>query len=250
MAGVSLGAEVLSYAVPGQTRPRPPRPPVVRIVVVGLLLFPLTVLAAYPIAHSLPIGWTTVVVVQLPTDPKRHGGLAAIHIGAHGGGRGPSVDMTSGMLSYVGDFSNSAGVQPGYITVDLRDMTYVSTRVNFGNRRPLTQEAMQAELRVAGVVTGSGDTPELASAVVSGFQKLAIGDLPKFDASHGPSTRPPSYRIAYMEGTRWPRGLVWWPWYAPWCVPVWLLAWVLLTRWLLRRHRRRLGDHHAGTTAG
>jgi hypothetical protein len=109
---------------------------------------------------------------------------------------------------------------------------------------PLTHATVRAALERRGFDAASGEAVGLASAIIAEVQKFAAGQLPAFDASDGPENGPGAYRISYMEGFTWPRYAVWWPWYTPWCVPIWLVAWALLSRWLLRRHRRRLAAFH------
>lgn len=245
MSGPAPISDVLDYAAPGHTRiARPPRPPVVRIVVFGLLLFPLLLLAFYPIARLLPVGWWTVAVTQVPTNRKTaYGQTAAFHVGAHGAGRGASVPMASGTISYTGELRF-------WMTTDLRDLTCrpISGIGGANAPFPLTSNTLRRELEKSGFDATSGEAADLATAIMAEVQKLPAGQLPQFDATRGGATAPPAYRLSYMVGERWPRYLVWWPWYTPWCIPLWLAAWVLAARWLLVRHRRKLGSGAGGFT--
>jgi hypothetical protein len=230
---------LIDYASPGRTRvARPPRPPVVRTVLLGLLLFPLIVVLAYPIAWLLPFGWQTVAVTEVPTGRTRPDGFpAVVYIWGHGRSRGPSTRMTRGNIRYP----YYAGGPRLWMNVDLYEMTCRPTTAERGESPvavPLTDETLRAELVKGGFDPASGDVSGLTASIMSEVQKLAAGQLPAFDAA-GRGNRPPAYRISWMDGTRLPNGL-WFPWYTPWCVPIWLLAWALLARWLLRRHRRRL----------
>ena len=231
-------ADVLDYAAPGRKVARPPRPPVVRIVVFGLVLFPLIVALFHPIAWLLPVGTKTLAVVDVPTSRVRPDGFpAVVHISTGGPGTGVTTRMTGGAINYP----YYPGGPQFWMTIDLRDMTcWPLTEVGQSRvPRPLTQETVRTALEKGGFDSASGEVSRLTTSIMAEVQKLAAGQLPAFDAA-GVGNKPPAYHISWMEGTRWPRGLVWWPWYTPWCIPVWLLTWFLLARWLLRRHRRRL----------
>jgi hypothetical protein len=236
-------ADVLDYASPGRTRAaRPPRPPVVPIVLLGLVLFPLVVVLAYPIAWLLPFGWRTIAEIEVPTSRTRPDGFPAdVYVWGDGPGGGPSTRMTRGNIRYPYD----AGGPWLWMNVDLREMTFRPTTRDRGEgpfEVPLTHETLRAELVKGGFDTGSGEVSGLTASIMFEVQKLAAGQLPTFDAA-GRSKRPAAYRISWMEGTRLRYGL-WFPWYMPWCIPAWLLSWVLLAKWLLRRHRRRLAAFH------
>ena len=239
MAESHTTSEVLSYAAPGSALARAPRPPVVRIALLGLLLFPLIVAVIYPIAWLLPVGTKTLAVTEVPTGRTRPDGFpAVVRISTHGHGTGASTRMTRGGIDYPYD----AGGPQFWMIVDLRDMTCWPSGACGGRGvpLPLTHETIRASLERGGFDVASGEVAGLTSSIMAEVQKHAAGQLPAFDAAAGGANRPPSYHISWMEGTRWPHPLVWWPWYTPWCVPLWLLAWVLVARWLLRRHRRRL----------
>jgi hypothetical protein len=209
---------------------------VVRIVVFGLLLFPLIVVLAYPIAWLLPVGCWTEVITEVPTGLRDTGRQpVSMSFLANGPGRGGSVPMTWVTVQFDGRF---------LMNVDLGEMTYWPVRETGApnNIFPLTREGVMAELRARFALT-SDDASPLADTVMAELQNLAAGRLPP-PANTNTSTISMPYRMSHMEGVRWPRGMIWWPWYTPWCVPLWLLAWLLLARWLLRRHRRRLAAFH------
>ena len=246
MNGQAPISDVLDYAAPGHARiARPPRPPVVRIIILGLLLFPLLVLAFYPIARLLPFGWWTVAVTQVPTNRKTvYGQTAAFHIGAHGAGRGALVPMAWGRISYT-------GTTRFWMTMDLRDMScrHITSIGGANDPLPLTSDTLRRELEKSGFDATSGEAAGLAAAIMAEVQKLAAGQLPQFDATRGGAMGSPAYRLSYMDGEQWPRYLVWWPWYTPGCIALWLVASVLLERWLLRCHRRRLEHFYAVAVA-
>jgi hypothetical protein len=231
-------ADVLDYASPGRTRVAgPPRPPVQRIVLFGLLLFPLVVLLAYPIAWLLPAGWWTEVITEVPTglwDMNRQ--PVPMSFLADGPGRGDSVPMTWVTVQFDRRL---------LMNVDLRQMTYWPVR-EVGARNnlfPLTREGVMVELRRTRVALTPDQASGLADTIMAELQDLAAGRLPPPGKTDTSRILMP-YRMSQMDGSRWPRGMIWWPWYTPWCVPIWLVAWVLLGKWLLRRHRRRLAAFH------
>src|SRR5689334_21744429 len=128
-------ADVLDYASPGRTRAaRPPRPPVVPIVLFGLILFPLIIFVFYPVANALPFGWTTWVVFHLPVDDGKPGVRPEVEGWASGRGQGASVKMTTagaGLWTEAGE--------PFAITVDLTRMTYFATQPRSLPSAPLTR---------------------------------------------------------------------------------------------------------------
>lgn len=230
---------MLHYAAAHTRIARPPRRPVARIIILGLLLFPMIVLLGYPIAWLLPFRWQTLAVTEVPTSRTRPDGFpAVVYIWTHGPGAGPSTRMTRGNVRYP----YYAGGPRLWMNIDLRDMTCSPTE---RERLPLTHETVRAELQKGGF--GSGEVSGLTMSIMAEVQKLAAGQLPAFEAA-GRGNRPPAHRISWMEGTHLSNGF-WLPWYTPWCVPIWLLAWVLLARWFLRRHRRRLEHFHAVAVA-
>jgi len=230
-------AEVLDYAAPGRAAARPPRPPVVRIVVLGLVLFPLIVVAVYPVARSVQVGWLTVAVTDVPAGKVDESGRPIeFRIVANGTGRGASVPMTRVFVHYGRQY-------PFVIVADPRGMTREAGRGVDDPRGgvPLTSESLRAQLEANWFDPAPGEAARLADAIEAEVLNLAAGRLPASEVSPDAGPRPPGgYRYSYMLGTYWPRGMIWWPWYTGWCIPVWLLAWVLLGRWLLGRHRRRL----------
>jgi hypothetical protein len=231
MDNPEMNTEVLDYAAPSRAIPRPPRPPVVRIVVFGLLLFPLTVNLVYPVAYLLPFGWTTWVIVQIPTSGGGPNVESPVEVEASGPGSGPSVPMTLARTWWWTRADDRFG-----ITVDLNRMTYL-IEPRLSRPAPFTAAAVQKELEQHQVNPGEAEV--VAAAVVAKLQDLALGRLPE-DAGLGTGSRPRAHRWTSMQRAAWPPFLRAWPWYTPWCVPVWLVTWVLLAKWLLRRHRRRL----------
>jgi hypothetical protein len=232
---------VLGYAAPRQPSiARPPRPPFVRIILFGLLLFPLTVLVGYPVASALPYGWLANAQVGVPTTrPGQYGGSAAFHIIASGTGRGRSMKMTSAYVVYSG------AERPGQMDVDLRAMSYRLGLYGYEHLppRPLTHAAILDYISRGGFDPASAEASHIASQIFSELRMLATAP------GSADNTRQPSGGVRSlwhsMDGQSFIDFgefgyLIWLPWYTPWCVPLWLLAWVAMGKWLLRRHRRRL----------
>jgi hypothetical protein len=229
-------AKVIGYASPGRTRvARPPRPPVVWIVLFGLLLFPLTVVLAYPIAWLLPVGCWTIAETKLTTTwTDEFGSPITLFFRGDGPGRGRSVPMVRATVGSGGFVLN----------VNLEEKVYypVADVDKPQNTKPLTLDAVEAELRLARLDQQPGESAQLAADIMAELSNFRAGRLPPSEKTF--KLQPPPYHAYVMAGTNWPPDTIWWPWYTPWCVPIWLIAWVLLAKWLLRRHRRRLAAFH------
>jgi hypothetical protein len=230
--------EVLSYAAPETRVARPPRPPVVRISVFGLLLFPLVLLVSYPVVSVLPWGWDAQAYVKVTGQVPGEIGRAAFHVQARGTGRGRSTRFT-----HV--FVVSSGAKRGSVAqldADLKAMTYMLAYTR--PMRPITHEALVQYISQAGFATDSDEASAVAAALLDELRKLSRGELPPDVTGEPYLGQVPAVRYS-MSGTQhYDLGelgyLIWLPWYTPWCIPLWLLAWVLPARWLLRRHHRRL----------
>ena len=203
----------------------------VRTVLLGALLFPVVVLAAYPVARFMQRGWVTVVSEVTTTRGREWRTPPSIYVTAGGEGRGASVRMTWAHVYLTGGGNFT-------LNVDLRRMVYRRAGGGGPNAEtPLTREALAADLEQAGFGGGSA---EAAAAVEKELVDFAAGRLPASDLSV--DAAPISgYRRSYMVGTYRPRRWVWWPWFTLWCVPAWLVAWFVGCRLILRWHRARVG---------
>lgn len=227
--------EVLEYARPGRSHVATEnRPPVVRIIVWGLLLLPLILLLAYPVALLLPFGWETHTVTKIPVNrPGQYGGNAAFHVVAFGTGRGTWTQMNRGYINY-------SGHEYFLVLFDLRSMTYdhtISKREAFD--QPIEVESVKEHLVTAGFdpITAS----ESADAIVTDLRTLAASEL---EAGSPPISAGRRTTEVYhsLKGTAAINlgmfgHLLWWPWYTVYCLPLWICGWLLLGRWLMRRYR-------------
>ena len=228
---------IVEYRRPGATLAKGPSPRrILATVVVGALLLPVTLLIAYPVARLLPFGWEAVALVEVPTDrPGKYGGTAAFHITARGTGRGAGTRLESGYIVYSGrdeHFSIPA--------VDVQRMRFAHDYY-LPVDRPLDRTEMLKKLSDGGFDPSSAEAMLLADQITAEVRKLRDGQLPT-DRTGEPYPLATPCVYYQMAGTYWIDlgeygALIWLPWYAPFCVPVWLLASVLAGRRMLRRTR-------------
>lgn len=225
------------------------RPPVFRMLLAAMVLMPLTILATYPVARLFPFGWEAAAFADVPTlRPGQYGGTARFHIVASGTGRGDGTRLTSAYVVYSGT------ERPGQMDVDLTTMTYRLGLYGYENipARPLTPEAVRDYISRAGFDPATSECQMLAGAILTELQNLSTGVLPPDLTGEPYAGQVPAIRYT-MAGTHlidlgeygW---LLWLPWYWPFCLPVWLLASILVSRAMFRRYHRRLAEaiHAAG----
>ena len=74
----------------------------------------------------------------------------------------------------------------------------------------------------------------MADALIAELENLALGQLPPA------STLSVTYTMAGWNLSENRNSWLWLPWYTPYCVPLWLIAWLWIGRWFLRRHRQQM----------
>lgn len=226
---------VVEYRRPGATLPKGPSPRrILTTVVVGVLLFPVTLLVAYPVGRLLPFGWEASAYVEVPTDrPGTYGGKAAFHITARGTGRGAGTRLESAFIVYSG--------RDEHFSIPVVDVQ----RMRFAHDyylpviRPFDRTEMLRKLDEGGFDPSSAEAGLLADRIVAEVRKLSVGELPVDRTGEAYPLATPCVRYG-MAGTEWidlgEYGyLIWLPWYAPFCLPPWLLASVFVGRRMLRR---------------
>jgi hypothetical protein len=232
---------VLEYGTAGATRgPRPPGPPVLRLLAIGLVLLPLTVALGYPVACLLPWGWEAQAIVDVTTTlPGKYGPTANFHIVAGGTGRGSRARMTWAAIRF-------GGLQrPRPMHVDLVSMRYGR---DYGPwKHPLTRDAVRDYVLEAGFGPGSGEASSVTDTLTGELRKLAEGRLPP-DMTGRPYPWPVPSMSRSMTGTHLINigefgYLLWWPWYGPYCLPFWAAAWWWAGRPLIRRYRFNLAEY-------
>ena len=232
-------AELLSYAAPGAAPSRAPRPPVVRIVVLGLLLCPVILGIGYGVASLIPWGWDSycIVIIARPLWPED----AMFYVVAKGTGGRHSTRFTSVYVAYTGQ------PDPGRLDVDLAAMMVRPAHAP-GGAVPLKRSTIDNYISRAGFEPGTDYGKLLSGAIAGELEKLARGELPP-DVTDRPSSQDVLNHVRYeMRGIGVGPGYsVWLPWFTPYCIVSWLIAWLLLARWLLRRHRRYLERMSSGT---
>jgi hypothetical protein len=224
---------ILSYGRPGieQVR-RPPGPPVLRVLMTGLVLLIAVLLIAYPIARLLPYGWHVVTGVPVPTmRMNKYNRPAVFYIGTYGTGRWTGTSMKSAYVTYTGES------QAGAMHVELPAMSY---RLNlYRNEQAhvpghsLSRDAVLDYVEKAGFDRASTEAGTIADRLLSELQGLAAGRVAP-DASR--------YGMAGVNAIDLGEfgHLLWIPWYTPFCLPFWILAWWAAGRQLVRRYHRRL----------
>jgi hypothetical protein len=249
--GAGPSPPVLDYGM-GRAAPRvrPPRPPILRVAVAGLLLFPLVVAAAYPLARLLPWGWEAGAFVEVPTrHPGRYGSTASFHIQTHGTGRGNAIRLDGGYIVYGGM------EKPGSLDFDLRAMTYRLGLYGYEHlgTRPLTRDSVLDYISRAGFAPDSVEGGAVADAILAELRKLRDGQLPPDVSGQPYAGQVPCVR-SVMTGESFINlggfgHLLWLPWYTPWCLPAWLGAWWLASLPFVRRYRRKLAEFEAAAGA-
>lgn len=225
-AATERPAEVLDYARPGGSRW--PRPPVWQVAFSGLLLLPLILLLAYPVALTVPFGWDALAIVSVDALRLHQygGGNSSFEISAVGSGRGANARVYNAVVVYTG----SEPVDDMW--VDLRTMQYHHAFAQ--QPRPLTSHRVLVLLLNAGF--NATEAEIIADSLTDELKKLAAGEMPP-EASWD-SYPPPTPSSQYvMSGTYLP---FWWPWYTIYCLPLWIVGWVLLGRWFMRRYWSQL----------
>lgn len=234
----------LDYATPGLPRsPRPARRPIVPIIVVGLLELPLIILAGYPLAFVLPFGWGAYALVEVDThrSKQQSGGTDIFGISGFGTGRGQSTRLESADVWFDGD------VGRGLFEVNLRDMTYLPMGgPKQVQSRPLTREVVLDYVAQSGFDPSTDGARGFADGILRELKRFAQGQLPP-EVPQGMLRMHMPCTLYFMKGYTFgesDEANIWLPWYTPYCLPVWMAAWGLSGRWLLRRWKR---SYQAGT---
>ncbi len=226
-------------------RPRGPRKPVLEIAGIGLALIVCLMLIGGAVAVLFGSAWRAQYVVDIgSTRPGKYLSTAHFQLVAQGVGRDGGTRMWRGYVIC------DAMEEPGCIGFDFANMTceinsYQGQKLG---RLPLTRGAMLSYVLRAGYAPGDVEAGAVADALWDEVQWLKDGPRgPR--AGSALAVRPGAFeyrptedrflmiRLAPMTGAETRMGL---PWYTPWVLPVWLLAWWQSARVLLRRYRRRL----------
>jgi hypothetical protein len=230
-------AAVLDYGT-GRRDPRTrrPRPPILSVVVIGILLFPLVLALAYPLARRFPRGWNVTYCVQMPSRKwDEYGQLALLELWAHGTGLGDRARFATCEVQFRA-YRTLFG-----LTVDLRDM---SARVSLPGTQsyaaaPLTREVLLDWLTRADFDPGSSETAQSADALLYELNELRAGRLRPNDPNVFVQYRVRGHSLIPLG---YSGHLLWLPWYTIWCLPPWLAAWTFAARPTVRRYRRKLTE--------
>ena len=238
-------APVLEYGT-GRRNPgvRRPRPPVLGVATVGVLLFPLVLALAYPIARRFPDGWQVVTSVEV-ASPKwdEYGRPVRFEVSSMGTGLGDRARLRRCEVNFR---AYRTGLQ---LDVDLSDMSYHCSSPVRDSRGagPLTREALLDCLADAEFDPGSAEGGRVADALLYEINELRAGRLRPNDPNIFVKRWMRGYRLISLG---YSGHLLWLPWYTPWCVPVWLVASVYAARPAVRRYRREVaGFEIAGSFA-
>jgi len=199
----------------------PPRPvpPVAVTLAVALLLFPLTIAAGYPIAAELSGSWRSELETTVTTP------LGNVEISARTSGLGRARESHGAVVRILNEKN------PRLLMSDDSKMNLVQLgkRCRGLPRVPITREGIAALLVHEGAREGDPEVLEAADKIAALLQGLRDHTLP--DELF--ATEMKGSYVVDPDDNFGP--FFWLPKYAPFCVPVWLLA----SSWLGFRFARR-----------
>jgi hypothetical protein len=195
--------------------PHPPTPPIAAMLAAALLLFPITIGAAYPIAALSSLPWRGEAQYVIATPSGEVMFWAAV------GGRGSNRKVEGNEVVFPG-----TPVQRRF-HLNLNDMTL---RPHRGAAVPATRAGV---LGLLGVGAESADAATLAAA------DSIVGELQSLHDNRWPEDRFRYEMTGYYVITPDDDGgpFFWLPSYAPACVPVWMFLSFVVGRWVFRRYR-------------
>jgi hypothetical protein len=225
----------LDYAAPVRARTRRSWARPTLVTFAGLLLFPLVVLAAYPVAALVPWGWKVYVMAAVP---HWQAGRPPFEIIARGRGYGPFARITFAAITRRSDDGPESWRSS--MTVNLEAMTFRDwSDVPYA---PLTREAMLDFVSQGQPPPVPAGPTTVADALLDEIRRLFAGQLPTAPMADLGYRKFPSVTRGMSGRGVWTgrytslvRTHLWAPWYTPFCVPPWIVACWLLSRRLLRR---------------
>jgi hypothetical protein len=206
----------------------------VLISCLGLALYSAVVAAMYPLAALVPWGWRVSADVAVP---HWKAGKPPFEVHAFGRGYGPFVRFEQGGITRRSDdgpedWRSSMGV-------NYERLTYQESPDE--PHAPLTRESMLDFVSQGQEPPVDPGAAAVADRLIEELRRLGAGKLPREPkANYGYHT----FDSVYYEMSAWRLGSgrfyfdqrgAWVPWYAPWCVPVWLVAWWRVRRRALHR---------------
>jgi hypothetical protein len=138
--------------------------------------------------------------------------------------------------------------------VDLSTMTYRLGLYGYENipARPLTRDAVRDYISRGGFDPATSEGQKVADAILTELQNLSTGVLPPDLTGQPYAGQVPAVRYAMAGSHLVDLGeygyLIWLPWYWPFCLPIWLLACIVVGRAMFRRYQRLLAE--ASRTVG
>jgi hypothetical protein len=199
-----------------ETLNHPPVRPIVEIIGVAVLLFPLTILAWYPIAVLDSRMWR-YEGRDFTTGPR---GDIEIWSSLRGFGKSQRLDgIEIVMFARLGQRT---------FAVDPNNMTFrpLSSR-SYVPAAPLTHEELVGAIGLGGNPRYDRTVHDAASDILCVVKSLRAGGSPKILT-----------RVALRGGYLLPHQLLWLPTYALACVPVWAFLTILISLRLLRPYRQ------------
>jgi hypothetical protein len=199
-----------------ETLVRPPVRPIVEIIGAAVLLFPLTILAAYLVALFVPQLWR-YEGHDFVTAPR---GQIEIWSSMRGLGATQRVDGIQIIIAPSGQRS---------FEVDPSAMTFRRLGPRYSNLppAPLTHEELISAIEPHGNYRYDQAVQGAANDVFRVLRGLRAGGSPQL-----------AHRVALRGAYLLPHQFLWLPTYAPACVPVWAALTILASRRLLRPYRQ------------